>query len=181
MSVIEMKVPTVGESISEVTIANWIKKDGDFVALDEIICELESDKATFELAAEKAGTLTIVGKSGDILAIGALICKIDTSVVASSVQAMAPTQTISTPVAEAKQTSTNYAANTPSPAASKILAEKDIAPAAVNGTGINGRITKEDAQNATKAAAVVAPTEVSTANNVSELRAQRREKNDFAS
>src|SRR5690606_20583574 len=88
----EMKVPAVGESITEVTIASWSKKDGDHVEVDEILCELESDKATFELPAEAAGTLRIVGKEGDTLAIGALICTIEegTSSGAAATSAAAP-------------------------------------------------------------------------------------------
>jgi pyruvate/2-oxoglutarate dehydrogenase complex dihydrolipoamide acyltransferase (E2) component len=76
--VVEMKVPAVGESISEVTIANWTKKDGDQVQIDDILCEIESDKATFELTAEATGTLRIVAQAGTTLAIGDLICKIET-------------------------------------------------------------------------------------------------------
>ncbi len=74
-----MKVPTVGESISEVTLVKWIRKDGDYVERDEIICELESEKATFELNAEEAGVLQTVGKEGDVLKVGDVACKIDTS------------------------------------------------------------------------------------------------------
>lgn len=175
MSVIEMKVPTVGESITEVTIANWLKKDGDYVKLDEVLCELESDKATFELAAEKAGVLTIVGKKGDTLPIGALICKIDT---AAAAPAGAPAVAASpAPVAPApSQESTNkesYAAGTPSPAASKILSEKGIAPTEVKGSGVDGRITKEDAQNAPSASKPVAPQAPQAASGD---RVQRREK-----
>ncbi|TAF76836.1 MAG: dihydrolipoyllysine-residue succinyltransferase [Bacteroidetes bacterium] len=178
MSVIEMKVPTVGESISEVTIANWLKKDGDVVKLDEIICELESDKATFELAAEKAGTLTIVGKSGDTLAIGALICKIDTSGAASvsaTVATPAKEETATFSPAVSKTDSSNYASGTPSPAAAKILAEKGVDATSVKGTGVDGRITKDDAQQAQKAAPAVAATTFSTT-TTSGARDQRREK-----
>lgn len=161
MSVIEMKVPTVGESITEITIANWLKKDGDYVKLDEVLCELESDKATFELAAEKAGKLQIVGKSGDVLAIGALICKIDTDAQSENTTADPPPNDIAKPgdvPTEQNATKQNYATGTPSPAANKILAEKGIVPNEVKGTGVEGRITKDDAQSAAKpAAAVVQP------------------------
>ncbi len=78
---LEIKVPTVGESISEVTLAKWDKKDGDYVERDEILCELESEKATFELNAEEAGILKTMAKEGDTLAIGAVVATIDTSVV----------------------------------------------------------------------------------------------------
>ncbi len=149
MSVIEMKVPTVGESITEVTIANWLKKDGEFVKLDEIICELESDKATFELTAEKAGTLHQIAKSGDTLAIGAPICSIDTDgkgAADSTPKAEAP-KSDAKPATVAEPSKDGYASGTPSPAAGKILAEKGIDATAVKGSGIDGRITKDDAQN----------------------------------
>lgn len=144
--VIEMKVPTVGESISEVTIGKWNKKDGDLVQAEEVICELESDKATFELNAATTGTLQIVAQSGAVVAIGGLICKITAT-------GDAPVKTTKdTPVSNTNQTSSNknYAENTPSPAASKILSEKGISTEEVKGTGKDGRITKEDALNANK-------------------------------
>ncbi|MEQ9006712.1 MAG: biotin/lipoyl-containing protein, partial [Ekhidna sp.] len=76
---LEMKVPTVGESITEVTVASWTKSDGDMVEMDEVICELESDKATFEVTAEAAGKLSIKAQEGDTLEIGAVLCEIDES------------------------------------------------------------------------------------------------------
>ncbi|MEO1714635.1 MAG: biotin/lipoyl-containing protein, partial [Bacteroidota bacterium] len=82
MSVIEMKVPTIGESVTEVTLSQWLKSDGDYVELDEPICEFESDKATLEFPAEAAGKLIYVAAEGDDLEIGALVAKIDTSVAA---------------------------------------------------------------------------------------------------
>ncbi|TAG55132.1 MAG: 2-oxoglutarate dehydrogenase complex dihydrolipoyllysine-residue succinyltransferase [Cytophagales bacterium] len=175
MSIIEMKVPTVGESISEVTIANWLKKDGDFVKIDEVICELESDKATFELAAEKSGTLTIVGQSGDTLSIGALICKIDTAGVGSSAAPVAPVQ--SATAAAQVSSKDSYASGTPSPAAGKILAEKGIDIAAIKGSGVDGRITKEDANSASKPAPT-APSSAPIKPNPTPTgaREQRREK-----
>ncbi|HEX8547262.1 MAG TPA: biotin/lipoyl-containing protein, partial [Cytophagaceae bacterium] len=91
--VMEMKVPTVGESINEVTIARWTKKDGDVVAVEDLLCEIESDKATFELRAESAGTLQIVAKEGETLPIGAVICKISSD--GSAPVKTAPTQTAS--------------------------------------------------------------------------------------
>lgn len=174
MSVIEIKVPTVGESISEVTIANWLKKEGDFVKLDDIMCELESDKATFELAAEKSGILHIVGQTGDTLAIGALICKIDTAGVASASANAAPAVVAAPATAAASKES--YASGTPSPAASKILAEKGIENAAVSGSGVDGRITKEDAQNATKPAPTAPVATKPTPTTPAGPREQRREK-----
>jgi 2-oxoglutarate dehydrogenase E2 component (dihydrolipoamide succinyltransferase) len=146
----EMIVPTVGESITEVTLANWIKKDGDFVTLDEIIAEVDSDKATFELPAEATGILRHVAKEGDVLEIGGLICKIE-------VTEEAPTKTESAsaeqPVSASSSTgSSSYASGHASPAASKILAEKGISPESVSGSGKDGRITKEDALSAKKSA-----------------------------
>ena len=145
---IEMIVPTVGESITEVTVSNWTKADGDFVEMDEVICELESDKATFELNAEAQGILRIVGQEGDDLEIGATICKIEV-MAGSAPAASAPTTSAPT---SAPTTGSSHAAGHPSPAAGKILAEKGIAATAVSGTGVGGRITKEDAMAAQKAA-----------------------------
>lgn len=152
---LEIKVPPVGESITEVVLSQWVKNDGDFVEMDEIIAELESDKATFELTAEQTGTLRTVAKEGDTLAIGAVVCTIEEggekseSVKAESPKAEAPVaDKTSAPVAE--KSATTYASGTPSPSAAKILAEKDIDAGVVKGTGVDGRITKEDAAKADK-------------------------------
>lgn len=149
----EMKVPAVGESITEVTIASWSKKDGDHVELDEILCELESDKATFELPSEAVGTLKIVGKEGDTLAIGAVICTIEVGAsTGASAPAAAPAPTAA---AEADK---GYTEKHTSPVAAKILAEKGIDPKDVNGSGSGGRIMKDDALKAgAKPAATPAP------------------------
>lgn len=147
----EMKVPAVGESITEVTIASWSKKDGDHVELDEILCELESDKATFELPSEAVGTLRIVGKEGDTLAIGAVICTIE---VGASTGVSAPAAAPA-PTTEADK---GYTEKHTSPVAAKILAEKGIDPKDVNGSGSGGRIMKDDALKAgAKPAAAPAP------------------------
>lgn len=140
----EMKVPAVGESITEVTISTWLKKDGDFVKLDEVIAEVESDKATFELPAEANGILRIVAKEKDTLPIGGLICRIEITEGGASAtpQATAPAATSNAPADK------TYAAGHPSPAAAKILDEKGIAANQVSGTGVGGRITKDDAQKA---------------------------------
>ena len=152
-----MIVPTVGESITEVTLANWIKKDGDFVTLDEIIAEVDSDKATFELPAEATGILRHVAKEGDVLEIGGLICKIEVTESAPAATS-APAAGTSAPAATASASSAaTYASGHASPAASKILAEKGITPAAVSGSGKDGRITKEDALSAQKPAASAQP------------------------
>ncbi|WP_432708408.1 2-oxoglutarate dehydrogenase complex dihydrolipoyllysine-residue succinyltransferase [Pedobacter sp.] len=152
---IEIKVPPVGESITEVVLSSWIKNDGDAVEMDEVIAELESDKATFELTAEQAGTLRTVAQEGDTLAIGAVVCKIEDGGAAPAAPAAKEEKTAvaeqktEAPVVEKKGDS--YASGTPSPSAGKILAEKGVDPAAVKGTGVDGRITKEDALNAEKA------------------------------
>lgn len=151
---IEIKVPTVGESITEVTLSRWIKKDGDAVEMDEPLAELESDKATFELTAEKAGVLKTIAKEGDVLPIGAVVCTIEGSGAAVQATPVTPavvSATDESPRGGAPTTAAGavtYASGTPSPAAAKILAEKGVDPKGVNGTGVDGRITKGDALNA---------------------------------
>lgn len=142
----EMKVPAVGESITEVTISTWLKKDGDFVKLDDIIAEVESDKATFELPAEANGILRIVAQEKTTLPIGGLICKIEVmdGAPAATTSAAAPATASSPPASSDK----SYAAGHPSPAAAKILDEKGVAASSVAGSGVGGRITKEDAAKA---------------------------------
>lgn len=174
----EMHVPAVGESINEVTISSWMVADGATVALDDVIAEIESDKATFELTAEANGILEHVAKEGDTLEIGALICRIKvtdgaTSEAPAATKDSAPTQIVETPTGEP-----GYAAGHASPAAAKILAEKGMSSSDVKGTGVGGRVTKEDAVKAEKPApaaptkqAPSAPTKVNTGD-----RNQRREK-----
>jgi 2-oxoglutarate dehydrogenase E2 component (dihydrolipoamide succinyltransferase) len=154
---LEIKVPTVGESITEVTLSRWIKKDGDAVAMDEAIAELESDKATFELTAEKAGILKTLAKEGDVLPIGAVVCTIEgAAATAPAVQPIAVTPAVVSAADESPRGgapttaagAVTYASGTPSPAAAKILAEKGVDPKGVNGTGVDGRITKGDALGA---------------------------------
>jgi 2-oxoglutarate dehydrogenase E2 component (dihydrolipoamide succinyltransferase) len=155
-SVLEVKVPAVGESITEVTVSVWNKKTGDSVSLDEVLCELESDKATFELPAESAGVLEIVAESGTVVPIGGILARIT---VGGSVAAAAPTPAAapSAPAAPASSGDATYAAGHPSPAAAKILDEKGISAASVAGSGVGGRITKEDAVAAVKPASAPAP------------------------
>jgi 2-oxoglutarate dehydrogenase E2 component (dihydrolipoamide succinyltransferase) len=149
---LEMKIPALGESISEVRIATWLKKDGDFVNMDDALCEVETDKATMELNAEKSGILRIVAEEGADLKIGDLFCKIEEGAApaaaapAPAVAEKAPEGVVAAPATD------GYAKGTPSPAASKILAEKGMDAAAVSGTGRDGRITKEDAMKAQPAA-----------------------------
>ncbi len=147
----DIVVPTVGESITEVVIGQWLKEDGATVALDEVIAEIESDKATFELPAEANGILRIKAQEGDTLEIGALICQIEVTEGAAAPQTSAPSGGSQPAGSASNQSEANdggYAAGHPSPAAAKILAEKGISAEAVKGTGPGGRITKEDAQNA---------------------------------
>ena len=123
---IEIKVPPVGESITEVVLSSWKKADGDFVEMDEIIAELESDKATFELTAEKAGILKISAKEGDTLEIGATVCSIEEGAApATKAPTAAPVAEKASPTATEVKSAT-YAAGAPSPAAAKILAEKGL-------------------------------------------------------
>jgi len=172
-SVLEVKVPAVGESISEVTVSVWNKKTGDVVALDEVLCELESDKATFELPAESAGVLEVIAQPGSVVPIGGLLAKITVggSVSAASVAAPAPAAAPAAVVADA-----NYAAGHPSPAAAKILDEKGIAAASVAGSGVGGRITKEDAMAASKPAAAAPAAAASAAAPAVAQGGTRREK-----
>lgn len=197
---LEIKVPTVGESISEVTIARWNKKTGDYVEMDDLICELESDKATFELNAEAAGVLTTVGNEGDTIKVGEVIAKIDTSSEKSKVnsnyvngtsldesqQSRVDSQknvvrdspdTVkkegstshflsNEALAKFDELSTSNIKNFPSPAAVKILAEKDIEAKLVKGTGRDGRITKADAMSA----------QLSVTTNESKSRGERKVK-----
>ncbi|MHA8073560.1 2-oxoglutarate dehydrogenase complex dihydrolipoyllysine-residue succinyltransferase [Aquirufa sp. HETE-40SA] len=155
-SVLEVKVPAVGESITEVTVSVWNKKTGDSVSLDEVLCELESDKATFELPAESAGVLEIVAESGTVVPIGGILARIT---VGGSIAAAAPAPAAapSAPAAPASSGDATYAAGHPSPAAAKILDEKGISAASVAGSGVGGRITKEDAVAAVKPASASAP------------------------
>lgn len=158
--IVEMKVPTVGESVTEVTIASWNKKTGDVVQLDEVLCELESDKATFELPAEAAGTLQIVAEAGTTLPIGALICKIE---VGASQPASQQATSNATPTTASTNDNTPAADVHASPVAAKILAEKGIDPTTVTGTGAGGRIMKEDALKAGNSQpAVSSPAPVAT-------------------
>lgn len=150
-----MKVPSPGESITEVEIATWLVEDGDYVEKDQAIAEVDSDKATLELPAEVSGTITLKAEEGDAVAVGAVVCLIDTSAEKpEGGDAVKEEKKEEDPKAEKKSASlsTNenktYATGTASPAAKKVLAEKGIDAASVSGTGKDGRITKEDAVNA---------------------------------
>lgn len=162
MPVIELKIPNLGESISSVTFSKWLKPDGSTVALDEPLCEIETEKANQELSADSAGKLIWVAKEGEDLPVGALFAKIDTDAAAASASSSAqPTTAVSSPAepvsAKNDTQNTNYATGTPSPAAAKILAEANVPLASVSGTGRDGRITKEDAVKAAAAPPPLAP------------------------
>ena len=147
-----MKVPSPGESITEVEIATWLVEDGDYVEKDQAIAEVDSDKATLELPAEASGIITLKAEEGDAVAVGAVVCDIDTS--AAKPEGDAPKEEVKTgapkveaPKAAVAETKT-YASGSASPAAKKILAEKGIEASSVAGTGKAGRVTKEDAVKA---------------------------------
>jgi len=154
--ILEMKVPSPGESIKEVEIATWLVKDGDYVEKDQAIAEVDSDKATLELPAEASGVITLKAEEGDAVAVGAVVCLIDTAAAKPSGSAPAPVAEapkaeapkVEEKKAEAPAPAATYAAQAPSPAARKILDEKNIQPSDIVGTGKDGRITKEDAVNA---------------------------------
>jgi|TARA_Y100000385_G_scaffold291197_1_gene367788 2-oxoglutarate dehydrogenase E2 component (dihydrolipoamide succinyltransferase) len=153
--ILEMKVPSPGESITEVEIAEWLVEEGDYVEKDQAIAEVDSDKATLELPAEASGTVTFKAEVGDAVEVGAVVCLIDTSAVkpegGEAAKAAAPTPEIAaTPKVEAAA-NTTYATGSASPAAKKILSEKGIEAATITGTGKDGRITKEDAVKAVPA------------------------------
>ncbi|MCL6267242.1 2-oxoglutarate dehydrogenase complex dihydrolipoyllysine-residue succinyltransferase [Flagellimonas myxillae] len=155
--VLEMKVPSPGESITEVEIAEWLVQDGDYVEKDQAIAEVDSDKATLELPAEESGVITLKAEEGDAVAVGEVVCLIDTSAAkpegaaapaeeSKSEAKEEPAKTEAAKPGEAKKET--YASGTPSPAAKKILDEKGVDAASVSGTGRDGRITKEDAVKA---------------------------------
>lgn len=163
MSVLEMKVPSPGESISEVEIAAWLVSDGDYVEKDQAIAEVDSDKATLELPAEEAGIITLKAEEGDTVGVGQVVCLIDTSAEAPEGSSAPKEEVKEAPKAEAKKDTApsptpapksggvgngkskeTYASGTPSVAAAKKMAENGISANQVNGTGKDGRITKQD-------------------------------------
>ena len=152
MSVLEMKVPSPVESITEVEIATWLVEDGDYVEKDQPIAEVDSDKATLELPAEESGIITLKAEEGDAVAVGEVVCLIDTSASkpeggSSDKKEEASKEVKKVETKEAPKAET-YATGTASPAAKKVLAEKGIEASSVKGTGKDGRITKEDAVKA---------------------------------
>ena len=174
MSVLEMKVPSPGESISEVEIAAWLVADGDYVEKDQAIAEVDSDKATLELPAEESGIVTLKAAEGDVVKVGQVVCLIDTSAARpagsapasvaevkeeKAAPAPAPTKAASVPNPNPVKESATYASGTPSPAAAKIMAENNVAATQVTGNGKDGRITKQDVVNAMSAGFSTADTQ----------------------
>jgi 2-oxoglutarate dehydrogenase E2 component (dihydrolipoamide succinyltransferase) len=147
--ILEMKVPSPGESITEVEIAEWLVQDGDYVEKDQAIAEVDSDKATLELPAEVSGTITLKAEEGDAVAVGSVVCLIDTTASKPEGNPDSNTQETPAPVVQPPSpkvdTKSTYASGTASPAAKKILAEKEIDAGTITGTGRDGRITKDDA------------------------------------
>ncbi len=152
MSVLEMKVPSPGESITEVEIATWLVEDGDYVEKDQPIAEVDSDKATLELPAEESGIITLKAEEGDAVEVGAVVCLIDMSAAKPAGGSSTETKKeeavkVEAPKKEEVKAAT-YATGTASPAAKKVLAEKGMSASTVKGTGKDGRVTKEDAVKA---------------------------------
>ncbi|MAC42231.1 MAG: dihydrolipoyllysine-residue succinyltransferase [Pelagibacterales bacterium] len=146
--ILEMKVPSPGESITEVEIAQWLVEDGDYVNKDQAVAEVDSDKATLELPAEQSGIITLKAEEGDAVAVGDIVCIIDTEGKPKNSDSKEKVDTVSKIEIHSDnkpQENHTYASGSPSPAAKKIISEKNIDISLINGTGKNGRITKDDA------------------------------------
>ncbi|MGB0869416.1 MAG: 2-oxoglutarate dehydrogenase complex dihydrolipoyllysine-residue succinyltransferase [Flavobacteriales bacterium] len=149
--IVELNVPSPGESITEVEIASWLVADGDVVEKDQELCEIDSDKATLTINAEESGKIKILAEDGEEVAVGSVICTIDTSFAGEASTSSAPKEEASAPtpnpepVAASKET---YASGTPSPAAKKLMSEKNVTANDIVGTGKDGRITKADVEEA---------------------------------
>jgi len=191
MSILEMKVPSPGESITEVEIASWLVKDGDFVEKDQPIAEVDSDKATLELPAEQSGVITLKAEEGEVVQVGQVVCLIDTDAAKPESSAAPKTENAEAPQAEKKvvekpaivqeakkeekPAATSYATGTPSPAAKKILDEKGIDASQVSGSGKDGRIMKNDAETASvPAMGSSSSTDGSRGSNTTKLSVLRR-------
>ena len=140
--IVEMKVPSPGESISEVEIASWLVSDGDYVEKDQEICEIDSDKATLTLAAEESGAVSIKIEEGETIAVGDVACTIDTSAEGTASVASTPKEIVVESSPKETSNKTSYATGTASPAARKMMAEQSVE--IEKGSGKDGRITKED-------------------------------------
>ena len=188
MSVVEIKIPSPGESITEVTIETWHKADGEFVQVDEILCEIETDKATLPMPAEAAGTIQIILQEGADAKVGDVLCKIDTAGVSSADSSRPTTQSSNAAPEKVEKSSVGYAAGHPSPAAKKLMNEAEISADQVKGSGPGNRITKQDVELAknqqppppkTGSTAVVPSTQSKSDGETvpkSSSREQRREK-----
>jgi 2-oxoglutarate dehydrogenase E2 component (dihydrolipoamide succinyltransferase) len=157
MAKLEMKVPSPGESISEVEIAAWLVADGDYVSKDQAIAEVDSDKATLELPAEESGVITLLVSVGDVVKVGQVVCIINTDaakpegIVASKIIVNAPNAAAApklTPNPDPIPTADNYAAGNASPAAAKLMAENKLTASQIIPSGKDGRITKQDVNSA---------------------------------
>jgi 2-oxoglutarate dehydrogenase E2 component (dihydrolipoamide succinyltransferase) len=153
MSIVELKVPSPGESITEVVIARWVKQTGDVVEKDDVLAEIDSDKATLTLNAEESGKIEVLAVEGDTVKVGQVVVKIDTSVkpekkaevkAEAKVETNVETKKVETTTITSTNKNTTYATGTPSVAAAKIMAENNISANQLNGTGKDGRITKQD-------------------------------------
>jgi 2-oxoglutarate dehydrogenase E2 component (dihydrolipoamide succinyltransferase) len=177
MSKIEVKVPSPGESISEVIIANWLVKDGDYVENGQVMAEIDSDKATLELAAEASGTVKIMAQAGETIAVGGIACTIDTSAAkpagapATAPKKEEPKAAAPAPKAAEKAPAASYASGTPSPAAAKLMAEQGVTASQISGSGPGGRITKGDVL-----AAMASGFDTASVARHSGTRTERREK-----
>ena len=182
-----MKVPSPGESITEVEIASWLVKDGDYVEKDQPVAEVDSDKATLELPAEESGIITLKAEEGDVVQVGQVVCLIDMDAAKPSGEPKTEEKTEPVPVAQETpkkeekaveapkaEAPKSYAANTPSPAARKILDEKGVESSQVTGSGRDGRITKNDAENASVAAMGTSDNGGSRGSTTSRLSVLRR-------
>ena len=156
MSLLEMKVPSPGESISEVEIAAWLVNEGDYVEKDQAIAEVDSDKATLELPAEESGTIQFKAEEGDVVQVGQVVCVIDTAAKAPETTTEAETEAkkeveeapiVQKEVAKPEPVKGTYATGVPSPAAAKIMSENNVHSGQVSGTGKDGRILKSDVLN----------------------------------
>ena len=188
MSFVEIKIPSPGESITEVTIETWHKIDGEFVQVDEILCEIETDKATLPMPAEVAGTVQIVLQEGSEAKVGDVLCKIDTAEVPSADSSEPTTQSSNAVHEKVEQSGVGYAAGHPSPAAHKLMNEAEISADQVQGSGPGNRITKQDVELAKSQQTPPAKTEATPVVNSSQSkpdgeavpnsssREQRREK-----
>ncbi len=180
--IIEMKVPSPGESITEVEISRWLKKDGDYVEKDEELCEIDSDKATLTLNAESAGSISLKVKEGESIAVGTVVCTIDTSAKAPAAKVKEEEPVKAEPKAESKADANvapapavkketqekSYASGTPSPAAKKMMQEQGLKEDVVNASGKGGRITKADVLSALKGGS-------KSSNGAAPSRAENRE------